>query len=97
MSKLSVQVNNAGDVLVSGEITYYTVNDALKMNFLQAQQNVKVNFAGVKHSDSSGLALMVHWLREAKKANINLCFEAVPEKLAALAKVSNLDEILPIV
>lgn len=97
MSDLSVQVNDTGEVILNGEITYYTVNNALKKNILDSHTNIRVNFAGVKHSDSSGLALMVHWLREAKKSNTKMSFEAVPDKLSALAKVSNLDDILPIV
>ncbi len=97
MSKLNVKVSNDGNVSVSGEITFFTVNDALSFNVLSGKSDVVINLDGVTRSDSSGLALMVHWLREAKEKQINLKFEAIPEKLFALAKVSNLDEILPIV
>jgi len=97
VSKLNVEVYDSGNVSVSGEITFFTINDALSFKVLTGGPDVVINLSGVTRSDSSGLALMVHWLREAKEKQINLKFEAIPEKLFALAKVSNLDEILPIV
>jgi len=97
VSKLNVAVSGNGNVSVSGEITFFTVNDALSFEVLSDKPDVIINLGGVTRSDSSGLALMIHWLREAKEKQINLKFEAIPEKLFALAKVSNLDEIIPIV
>ena len=97
MSSISIDVVAGGNIQVSGEITFFTVNQALSLDFLSGQQNIKINLSGVTRSDSSGLALMVHWLRQARQQGVEMKFENIPDKLLALAKVSNLDEILPIV
>ena len=97
MSSINVDIAGDGNVQVSGEITFFTVNQALSLDILSGRKNIKINFSGVTRSDSSGLALMVHWLRQAKQQGVEMKFENIPDKLLALAKVSNLDEILPIV
>jgi len=96
VGKLNIETSEHGTVLVSGEITFSTVNEGLAFDLLSGKKTVKINLEGVTRADSSGLALMVHWLREAKKEQVDLTFEAIPEKLFALAKVSNLDSILPV-
>ena len=97
MSSINVDIAGDGNVQVSGEITFFTVNQALSLDILSGRKNIKINFSGVTRSDSSGLALMVHWLRQAKQQGVEMKFENIPDKLLALAKVSYLDEILPIV
>lgn len=96
MSNLQVEVLGGGNVRVAGEITFFTVNEALSFNVLSKTDQVKINLGGITRSDSAGLALMIHWMREAKKAGVDLSFEEIPENLFALAKVSYLDELLPI-
>jgi len=96
VGKLNLAVAGDGAVSISGEITFFTVNDVLSVDIFAGCSDVKINFSGVTHSDSSGLALMVHWLRAAKEREVSLTFEAIPEKLKALAMVSSLDDVLPL-
>ncbi|MDH5256652.1 MAG: STAS domain-containing protein [Gammaproteobacteria bacterium] len=89
-----------GRVFISGDITYQTVAHALNVNIFPGEQpsdnQLNVDFSGVGHADSSGLALMLHWLREARARKLDLHFFHIPAKLFALAEMSNLDEVLPI-
>jgi phospholipid transport system transporter-binding protein len=53
-----------------------------------------VDLGAVTEVDSAGLALMVEWLREARRAGGGLRFERIPEPMQAIARVSRLSELL---
>ena len=93
---LSLARSKAGSVLLTGDITFNTVVSVLKADILSSKSHVTIDFNGVNRSDSSGLALMTRWAKQARKANIEIFFENVPVKLVALAKVSGLDTVLTI-
>lgn len=95
MAKTELQERD-GKFFIKGELSFQSVPSLVdKLNFSEAE--LVINLSEVSYSDSSGLALLVNWLREAKKCSVKICFEAIPQKMMALAKVSNLDKILPIV
>lgn len=94
--KLKLTTVDSGDVLLAGDITHQTVMGVLETDIFSSKTSVTVDFSAVNRSDSSGLALMTHWARQAKVSNISIHFERVPEKLIALAKMSGLDKILSI-
>jgi phospholipid transport system transporter-binding protein len=50
----------------------------------------------VTESDNSGLALMTSWVSYAKKYGKNIQFINMTPKLLEIAKISNLQDILPI-
>ena len=52
------------------------------------------DLAGVTRVDSAGLALLLEWLREARRRGKEIRFQNIPEQLAAIAKVSGLSDIL---
>ena len=54
------------------------------------------DLAGVQRVDSAGLALLLEWLREAQRRNKEIRFQNIPEQLAAIARVSGLNDILPL-
>jgi phospholipid transport system transporter-binding protein len=56
--------------------------------------DITVDFAGVTESDSSGLALLLEWLRLARKSNQRIRFEHVPQQIIALARISEVDDLL---
>lgn len=96
-SHLALSRSTEGRYCLVGEMTHQTVLSVMNKNLHFSQQGKTVlDFSGVKRSDSAGLALMVHWARSAKQANASICFEQVPEKLLALAKMSGLNTILSI-
>ncbi|MDH3326266.1 MAG: STAS domain-containing protein [Gammaproteobacteria bacterium] len=96
-----LQINfDDGQILLSGDITYETVSRALKLSLFPldaaTDKSILVDFSGIGHADSSGLALMIHWLREGKTRSVDIQFIHIPPKLIALAGMSNLEEVLPI-
>jgi len=93
-NKLKLSTSKSGNVLLAGDITHETVMSVLNTDVFASKSKVTIDFAGVKRSDSSGLALMARWARQARKANVEIYYEHVPVKLVALAKMSGLDSIL---
>ncbi|MFL6550998.1 MAG: lipid asymmetry maintenance protein MlaB [Povalibacter sp.] len=55
---------------------------------------VVVDLAGVTESDSSGLALLLEWLRLARRQKQEIRFEHVPQQIIALARISEVDDLL---
>lgn len=59
-----------------------------------AAREVTVDLAGVSEVDSAGLALLIEWVREARRAGGTVRFLNVPAQLLAIARVSGLERLL---
>jgi phospholipid transport system transporter-binding protein len=53
-----------------------------------------VDLSAVSHADSSGLAVLLDWLRTSRKAGGSLRFVALPEALQSLARLYGIDTLL---
>lgn len=53
-----------------------------------------IDLAGVKDSDSSGLALLIEWLSVARAERRVLRYENIPTQLHQLARLSDVEELL---
>ncbi len=93
---LILKASDPGHFRLEGEITHQTVLDVLDVEMISSASDISVDFSGVTRSDSAGLALMTHWARLARASHVGICYEAVPDKLIALAKMSGLESVLSI-
>jgi len=55
-----------------------------------------IDLAGVKDSDSSGLALLIEWLSVARASRHSLRYENIPAQLHQLARLSEVEELLTV-
>ena len=55
-----------------------------------------VDLGEVKEVDSSALALLLAWLREAKAAGRSLVFANLPESLQTIARLYGVQDLLPV-
>ena len=55
-----------------------------------------IDLAGVKDSDSSGLALLIEWLSIARGSSRTLRYENIPAQLHQLARLSDVEELLTV-
>ena len=87
-----------GSFALEGNLTFNTVGDLLAETeaIVSSSDNIRVGLAGVSHFDSAGMALLVHWLRNVKKAGKTIAFYDVPLRLSLMAKMSGLDRVLNI-
>lgn len=81
---------------VVGSLDFGTVNALLAVGSDAISQGraAVIDLAGVTHSDSSGLALLIEWLSVAKAAQRTLRYENVPSQLHQLARLSEIEELL---
>jgi len=88
----------SGEFAVSGELVFEEVVGLLNdsMRFFDGKSNLLFSLQGVDKTDSAGLALLVEWTRMANKKNQNIYFSDTPKQLLDIARVSGLDNLLPI-
>ncbi len=60
----------------------------------QSGVDIHVDLGGVSESDSAGLALLLEWLRVARKRSQRLHFANLPKQVAALARISEVEELI---
>ncbi len=60
----------------------------------QDQQRVEVDLTGVDRADSAGLALLVGFVAATRAAQVTLTFRGVPERLRAIARISEVEDLL---
>ena len=59
-----------------------------------AATKLEIDCRGITASDSAGLAVLLEWLSVARRAGRSLRYAQLPPGLAALARISDLEELL---
>ncbi len=97
MSEASIHRARNDRIEVSGVLSFTTVPDlrADAVHMFAGAGRMTVDLGGVSRSDSAGLALMIEWLREARRRKVDLRFAHVPDQIRHMAQVSSLEDILP--
>lgn len=87
-----------GRYLLEGDISFASVEAALKQTAQVFSRPEKITFdlAGIRKTDSAGLALLLEWLRQAGRGGGELHFVNFPRQLLAMAQVVGVDGMLVI-
>ena len=96
-SELRLHINGDGHYRLPEALTFATTPQLYLQTgemFDTPLPRLTFDLAGVQRVDSAGLALLLEWLREARRRSKEIRFENIPEQLAAIAKVSGLSDIL---
>ena len=82
--------------LISGDLCFSNVMSIYDQSLVHFNHFAKLEFdlSQVKSSDSSGLALLLEWLKYAKQNSKPIRFNHMPVKMLSLAKAAGLDKIL---
>ena len=84
-------------MVVSGALTLASVASVLRDGSAVIAQGVRtVDLGEVGELDSSALALLLAWMREAKKQNRELRFANLPQGLTAIAALYGVADLLPV-
>ena len=96
LSRAKLESLGSGRFRVSGVLDATTVGELLKQSEdrFSNLERLEVDLAGVSDGDSSGLALLIEWLRLAKESKRQINFANVPGQISALARISEVDELL---
>jgi phospholipid transport system transporter-binding protein len=81
---------------VQGAMTFDSVTDLWHQSegIFEDDGVLRIDLADVTRTDSGGLALLIEWLREAKRRGRRVEFLNLPNQMRALASAANLGEIL---
>lgn len=86
-----------GHLTAQGPLTFATARQARELgrrSLAASSVPLEVDLAGVSPSDSAGLAVLIDWLAEARRAQRSLRYRQLPAGLSALARISEIDELL---
>lgn len=85
-----------GRLAVSGRMTLDSARALLEAGAARmAEQDWVVDLAGVEAVDSSALAVLFGWMREAARAGRRLSVAHLPAQLASLADLYGVTDVLP--
>jgi len=88
----------AGALSAKGPLTFASARRACELGVQMLTQNagakLEIDCHGITLSDSAGLAVLLEWLAVARRAGRSLRYTKLPEGLAALAQISDVQELL---
>ena len=98
MTALNIKHLPEGQFLLSGELNRDTVMDSwsLRNQGFTQQKEILLDLAGVSHVDTAGLAWLVNLVADCQKLKVQLKLSNVPITLLKLAKISDVEGILPL-
>lgn len=96
MQKIANIVFNDNQFSVSGELGFSNVMSLYEQSLPQLERCAELNFdfSQVKSSDSSGLALIIEWMRFAKQHQRPIHFTHVSNEIMSIAKAAGLDKFM---
>lgn len=98
MSKAQLEALGGERYRVSGVLDANTAPQLLKQSderFSATEgAEIHLDLGGVSESDSSGLALLLEWLRGARQRKQSVRFANLPAQITALARISEVEELL---
>jgi phospholipid transport system transporter-binding protein len=98
MADIPVIEPAGGRLHVRGPVTLATVQGLLDQGHqVLAGTGMRVDLSGVNEADSSAVALMLAWTREAAARGIPITFENLPQSVRTLIDLYDVGELLPCV
>ncbi len=87
----------SGRMVVSGAVTLANVAAVLDGGRRHLADGVRtVDLGEVTEMDSSLLAAMLAWLREARQRGADLAFVNLPQSLSTIARLYGVDGLIPV-
>jgi phospholipid transport system transporter-binding protein len=84
-------------IKLSGPVTLANVAQVLEEGLQQIRDGARiVDLGEVTELDSSLLAMLLAWLREAKRRNSEVAFANLPQGLETIAQLYGVDGLLPV-
>lgn len=90
-------IRREGDrLIVGGPVTLANVTEVLGEGLAQLGSGVRtVDLGEVTELDSSLVAALLAWMREARRHDTELGFVNLPEGLTTIARLYGVDQLLP--
>lgn len=95
-----LQIKQKDNCLVlSGELDHDGVSQALKASrrwLASGSGPLQVELSGISRCESAGIALLLEWLRQARRHDRTVEFLHPPEQMRVLLKFFDLERVLPL-
>ena len=87
----------SGRIVVSGPVTLANVAAIVEEGRRHLEEGVgTVDLGEVTEMDSSLLAAMLAWLRDARRRGRELAFANLPQSLSTIARLYGVDSLIPL-
>ena len=83
-----------GAYYLRGSVDFHSVTDLAKEDILDESAEVSIDLGGLLSVDSSVVALLIQWQRQAAQNGIPLRFLNIPEQLKPLITLYDLEDII---
>ncbi len=96
---VAVLEESNGLLVLKGTVQFDNVVSLLQqgITFFNKLNDIKVDLKGLSRCDSSGLALLTAWVREARRQNKAIVFIHMPSFMQDILRVCGLDGVLPVI
>lgn len=96
MNQARLEDLGGGNLRLAGELSFRTAAELLRQGAdrFEGASRFRIDLAGVTRADSAGLALLLEWLKRCRLRRQDLLLDNLPDSLLALARLSNLDDLL---
>lgn len=93
-----IEFDEQGPVRLSGVLDFDSVPELWRQwqSRRPRQARVDIDLGGIERADSAGLALLIACMRQARQDGAALRFLNMPAQLLEIARLSSLDDILPL-
>lgn len=81
---------------ITGDITFSTVPklNTVGIQYIVAHQEPIFDLSAVQKTDSSAIALLLAWIRDAKREHKNIHFQNIPHQVLEVAEVCGVSALL---
>ncbi len=97
MTVASIETVGGNSYLISGPLRFDSVPVLWKtsLGLINGASPLVLDLGKVTRADSAALALLLEWMREARRRKLEIQFKNIPEQMLAIARASRLDHLLP--
>jgi phospholipid transport system transporter-binding protein len=97
-SAVALIEDSPGRFSARGRITFATARAARQAGIsafdTTTQQQIQVDCSGISASDSAGMAVLLDWLSAARRTGRSLQYQNLPVQVQAIARISDVLEML---
>jgi phospholipid transport system transporter-binding protein len=91
----AIERSSPDRLVASGELGFATAAEALATGVQLLDGGAcTIDLAAVTESDSAGLAVLIEWLAHAHRKGCALRYENVPSQILAIARISDVQDLL---
>ncbi len=83
-----------GVYYLRGEVDFHTVTPLASIDVLDESDEVKIDLGGLQRVDSSAVALLIQWRRQAALKGVPLYFLNLPDQIKPLIALYDLEDII---